>query len=71
MATNLNSSVGGSWSTFDSPNDQVKLNFEFALVEPFDELNSDWEIVESTETQIVMKHRNGSSTAERLVFERN
>jgi hypothetical protein len=70
-ATNLNSSVGGTWSTFDAPNDQVKLNFEFALVEPFDELNSDWEIIESTETQIVMKHRSGTSTTERLVFERN
>jgi hypothetical protein len=55
-ATNINSSTSGVWSTFNSPNNYVKLNFEFSLNEPFDELNEDWVVTEITSDKITLEH---------------
>ena len=69
-ATNLNSRVGGRWSISGKVGDHVTLDFEFTLTDPFDELNSEWVIAESTDEQVVLEKENGSASPDKLTFSR-
>jgi hypothetical protein len=55
-ATNINTSTSGVWATYNSADNYVKLNFEFSLTEPFDELNEDWVVTEVTSDKITLEH---------------
>jgi hypothetical protein len=71
IASNSSATVTGTWSIFNSSSGQVKLNLEFSLTEPFDELTDDWEIVESTDNKIMIQHvSGGSGEIDKLTFEK-
>jgi hypothetical protein len=61
--------VNGIWSAFDAPNGQVKLNMEFHSEMPFEMLNDDWVVVESTDSRITLEDKTGS-TGDRLTLEK-
>lgn len=50
-----NVSLLGSWSSFKSPTDQLKLNLEFQSIESFGLLNSDWVIVKQSDRVIELE----------------
>jgi hypothetical protein len=61
VASKSNSSISGTWSTFNSSNGQLKLNIEFMVADTFEELNDDWVVIESTDTRILLQDRTGRS----------
>jgi hypothetical protein len=70
IATSSSNTVSGTWSTFNSSNGDLKLNIEFSLTEPFDELTDDWVIVESSENKIMLQDLSGGSEeVDKLTFE--
>jgi hypothetical protein len=70
IAAKNNTLVSGTWSTFKSSNGEIKLNLEFSLTEPFDELSDDWVVVESSSTRIVLEDvSGGSGETDKLTFE--
>ena len=63
-----NVALAGSWSSFQAPSDQLKLNLEFQPVESFSLLNSDWVVVEQSDYQIRLEDvvENRQMTLERI-----
>ncbi|HYG01777.1 MAG TPA: hypothetical protein VD927_04985 [Chryseosolibacter sp.] len=63
-----NVTLAGSWSSFQAPSDQLKLNLEFQPVESFNLLNSDWVVVEQSDQRIRLEDvvANSEMTLERI-----
>jgi hypothetical protein len=71
VASNSNTIVTGTWSTFNSGNGQLKLSVEFTLIEPFDELSDDWVIVENADDKIILNEGNTDpENADIVIFEK-
>jgi hypothetical protein len=53
--------VEGTWSTRRSSNGSSKLVLNFAAGEPFEELNDDWDITETSNTLIKLRDVSGGN----------
>lgn len=69
IAVEDNGSISGTWSTFNSRNGELRLNIEFPAEVPFDALNDDWVIVETTDRSIILKDV-GSTAVDKVTFEK-
>lgn len=59
-ATKGTVAVSGMWELLWASNSE-KLVLDFAVIEPFDELNDDWDILEVTESKIVLEDVSGGN----------
>lgn len=70
-ATRPSSTVSGTWSE-GSDDSKEKLYLNFGTVDPFDELNEDWEILEKTKDKIRLEHiSGGNGGTDLLTFEKS
>jgi len=60
--------VTGTWIEQSSSNSNSKLIINFGQIEPFDELNDDWHIIERTSSIIKLEDESGSGGTEILHF---
>ena len=64
-------SVSGAWST-GSDDSQPKLYLDFGAIAPWDDLNSDWHIIENTDSKIRLEDvSGGNGGTDLLTFEKN
>lgn len=70
VATKNTSTVEGTWSTvLDDSKHKLVLNF--GEVEPFDELNDDWDIIENSANKIKLRDvSGGNGGTDLLTFEK-
>lgn len=71
-AANDSMTVNGTWSTSSGDETTLELNLNFGTVNPFDELEEDWDVLEATNDIIRLKDiSGGDGTTDFLTFERN
>ena len=65
------SAINGIWSVSSSGNGTSKLNLDFDITDPFDELNDDWDVTEhSTSLLRLQDVSGGSGETDLLTFEK-
>jgi hypothetical protein len=65
------SAINGMWSVSSSSNGTSKLNLDFDVTDPFDELNDDWDVIEHTSTLLRLQDvSGGSGGTDLLTFEK-
>jgi hypothetical protein len=65
------SAINGMWSVSSSGNGGSKLNLDFDVIDPFDELNDDWDVTEHTSDLLRLKDvSGGSGETDLLTFEK-
>ncbi|GGD98796.1 hypothetical protein [Planktosalinus lacus] len=70
-ATNGSTSIPGSWSITNSSSGQLKLNLDFGVNDPFDELEEDWKVMEfSNELIRLFDISGGDGSTDYLTFSR-
>lgn len=71
-AVNGSATQTGTWSVTSGSSSSNKFNLNFSDVEPFDELNDDWDILEYTSSVIKLKDiSGGNGGTDFLTFEKN
>lgn len=60
--------VTGTWAEQNSSSGSPKLIINFGTIEPFDELNDDWKLIEKTSSIIKLEDVSGSGGTEILHF---
>jgi hypothetical protein len=71
VATKDLKAVSGFWELQRTSDDQMKLMLDFDVIEPFDELNDDWQVREYTETKLVLEDVSGGTVeVDYLTFEK-
>ena len=70
VATRDAKAVAGTWEVV-AGSTHPKLVLDFAIIEPFDELNDDWEIQEYTESKMILQDvSGGNAEIDYLTFEK-
>jgi hypothetical protein len=70
LAANDQAKINGIWSAFNASNGKIKVNFEFSLIAPVDDLNEDWVVVEQSEKKIILKDPSQRKGADEITLER-
>lgn len=72
VASNGDTSVNGSWSSFiDSGDTKFVLNFN-AVSGPFEEISEDWRVISNSATKIELRHESGGDgSIDLLTFTKN
>jgi hypothetical protein len=71
VASQATIAVKGTWSVHKTSDGSLKLDLDFDVISPFDELNGNWNIASYTQTQLRLEYVSGGNRGmDKLTFEK-